>query len=137
MKFSELFQVFCHITRFFTLYIDNHLYTSLIIEKKSIISSKSFNKGVKNRMEIFDPKKHINTKYLFYTGKGGVGKTTAASATAIQLANEGFKVVLVSIDPASNLQDVFERELDDNGTEIEEILGLKVDNFVHVCATVV
>lgn len=33
MKFSELFQVFCHITRFFTLYIDNHLYTSLIIEK--------------------------------------------------------------------------------------------------------
>ena len=134
MKFSELFQVFCHITRFFTLYIDNHLYTSLIIEKKSIISSKSFNKGVKNRMEIFDPKKHINTKYLFYTGKGGVGKTTAASATAIQLANDGFKVVLVSTDPASNLQDVFERELDDNGTEIEEIPGLKVANFDPVSA---
>lgn len=134
MKFSELFQVFCHITRFFTLYIDNHLYTSLIIEKKSIISSKSFNKGVENRMEIFDPKKHINTKYLFYTGKGGVGKTTAASATAIQLANEGFKVVLVSTDPASNLQDVFERELDDNGTEIEEIPGLKVANFDPVSA---
>ena len=134
MKFSELFQVFCHITRFFTLYIDNHLYTSLIIEKKSIISSKSFNKGVENRMEIFNPKKHINTKYLFYTGKGGVGKTTAASATAIQLANEGFKVVLVSTDPASNLQDVFERELDDNGTEIEEIPGLTVANFDPVSA---
>ena len=134
MKFSELFQVFCHITRFFTLYIDNHLYTSLIIEKKSIISSKSFNKGVENRMEIFNPKKHINTKYLFYTGKGGVGKTTAASATAIQLANDGFKVVLVSTDPASNLQDVFERELDDNGTEIEEIPGLTVANFDPVSA---
>jgi len=134
MKFSELFQVFCHITRFFTLYIDNHLYTSLIIEKKSIISSKSFNKGVENRMEIFDPKEHINTKYLFYTGKGGVGKTTAASATAIQLANDGFKVVLVSTDPASNLQDVFERELDDNGTEIEEIPGLTVANFDPVSA---
>ena len=134
MKFSELFQVFCHITRFFTLYIDNHLYTSLIIEKKSIISSKSFNKGVENRMEIFNPKEHINTKYLFYTGKGGVGKTTAASATAIQLANDGFKVVLVSTDPASNLQDVFERELDDNGTEIEEIPGLTVANFDPVSA---
>ena len=85
-------------------------------------------------MEIFNPKKHINTKYLFYTGKGGVGKTTAASATAIQLANEGFKVVLVSTDPASNLQDVFERELDDNGTEIEEIPGLKVANFDPVSA---
>lgn len=85
-------------------------------------------------MKIFNPKKHINTKYLFYTGKGGVGKTTAASATAIQLANEGFKVVLVSTDPASNLQDVFERELDDNGTEIEEIPGLKVANFDPVSA---
>lgn len=85
-------------------------------------------------MEIFDPKKHINTKYLFYTGKGGVGKTTAASATAIQLANEGFKVVLVSTDPASNLQDVFERGLDDNGTEIEEIPGLTVANFDPVSA---
>lgn len=105
-----------------------------MVEEKSIISSKSFNKGVENRMEIFDPKKHINTKYLFYTGKGGVGKTTAASATAIQLANEGFKVVLVSTDPASNLQDVFERELDDNGTEIEEIPGLKVANFDPVSA---
>lgn len=85
-------------------------------------------------MEIFSPKKHINTKYLFYTGKGGVGKTTAASATAIQLANDGFKVVLVSTDPASNLQDVFERELDDNGTEIEEIPGLTVANFDPVSA---
>ncbi|MGO4937494.1 arsenical pump-driving ATPase [Fundicoccus sp. Sow4_H7] len=85
-------------------------------------------------MEIFNPKEHINTKYLFYTGKGGVGKTTAASATAIQLANEGFKVVLVSTDPASNLQDVFERELDDNGTEIEEIPGLTVANFDPVSA---
>ena len=85
-------------------------------------------------MEIFNPKKHINTKYLFYTGKGGVGKTTAASATAIQLANDGFKVVLVSTDPASNLQDVFERELDDNGTEIEEIPGLTVANFDPVSA---
>lgn len=85
-------------------------------------------------MEIFNPKQHINTKYLFYTGKGGVGKTTTASATAIQLANEGFKVVLVSTDPASNLQDVFERELDDNGTEIEEIPGLTVANFDPVSA---
>ncbi|UUX34902.1 arsenical pump-driving ATPase [Fundicoccus culcitae] len=85
-------------------------------------------------MEIFNPKEHIDTKYLFYTGKGGVGKTTAASATAIQLANDGFKVVLVSTDPASNLQDVFERELDDNGTEIEEIPGLTVANFDPVSA---
>lgn len=85
-------------------------------------------------MEIFNPKNHIQTKYLFFTGKGGVGKTTAASATAIQLANDGFNVVLVSTDPASNLQDVFERELDDNGTIIDEIPGLTVANFDPVSA---
>lgn len=85
-------------------------------------------------MEIFNPKNHIQTKYLFFTGKGGVGKTTAASATAIQLANDGFNVVLISTDPASNLQDVFERELDDNGTIIDEIPGLTVANFDPVSA---
>ena len=94
-----------------------------MVEEKSIISSKLFNKGVENRMEIFNPKEHINTKYLFYTGKGGVGKTTAASATAIQLANDGFKVVLVSTDPASNLQDVFERELDETEQKLKKFLA--------------
>lgn len=47
------------------------------------------------------------TKYLFFTGKGGVGKTSTACATAIYLADKGKKVMLVSTDPASNLQDVF------------------------------
>jgi arsenite-transporting ATPase len=48
----------------------------------------------------------ITTPYLFFTGKGGVGKTSLACATAIQLADEGDKVLLVSTDPASNLADV-------------------------------
>lgn len=47
------------------------------------------------------------TRLLFFTGKGGVGKTSLACATAVTLADEGRKVLLVSTDPASNLEQVF------------------------------
>ena len=47
------------------------------------------------------------TRYLFFTGKGGVGKTSCAAATAIALADAGRAVLIVSTDPASNLVEVF------------------------------
>jgi len=47
------------------------------------------------------------TRYLFFTGKGGVGKTSCAAATAIALADTARKVLIVSTDPASNLVEVF------------------------------
>ncbi len=47
------------------------------------------------------------TRYLFFTGKGGVGKTTVASTVAVWLADQGKRTLLVSTDPASNLGDVF------------------------------
>lgn len=46
------------------------------------------------------------THFLFFTGKGGVGKTTLACATAIHLADKGLRVLLVSTDPASNLDEM-------------------------------
>lgn len=61
------------------------------------------------------------TQYLFFTGKGGVGKTSLSCATAVKMADEGKKVLLISTDPASNLQDV----LDSPVTEkIQAVNGL-------------
>lgn len=69
------------------------------------------------------------SKYLFFTGKGGVGKTSVACATAVYLADKGKKVMLVSTDPASNLQDVFNTELNNKGVKINEVPNLVVANF--------
>jgi len=51
------------------------------------------------------------TRILLFTGKGGVRKTTLACATAVQLADRGKPVLLVSTDPASNLDEVLETKL--------------------------
>ena len=80
-------------------------------------------------MKQFDIKEIDLTKYLFFTGKGGVGKTSTACASAISLADMGNNVLLISTDPASNLQDVFETELDNKGVRIEGVDGLTVINL--------
>lgn len=80
-------------------------------------------------MERFNPQDMKLTQYLFYTGKGGVGKTSTACATAVSLADSGKKVLLISTDPASNLQDVFSMELNNKGTAIPEVLNLVVANL--------
>ncbi len=80
-------------------------------------------------MEAFELQNLNLTKYLFFTGKGGVGKTSIACATAVTLADNGKKVLLVSTDPASNLQDVFSMELTNKGTPIADVPGLVVANL--------
>lgn len=69
------------------------------------------------------------TNYLFFTGKGGVGKTSVSCATALNLADSGHRVFLISTDPASNLQDVFETDLDNKGKTIPGVPGLTVANL--------
>ena len=61
------------------------------------------------------------TKYQFFSGKGGVGKTTMATASAVYSALEGKKTLIVTTDPASNLADVFEQEI---GHKITPIIGV-------------
>lgn len=65
------------------------------------------------------------TRYLFFTGKGGVGKTSLACAMAVKLADDGKKVLLVSTDPASNLGHVFQMEVGkDKPTPIQGVGNL-------------
>ncbi|MCP4297999.1 MAG: arsenical pump-driving ATPase [Proteobacteria bacterium] len=63
-------------------------------------------------------------QYLFFTGKGGVGKTSLACTSAIALADRGKQVLLVSTDPASNLDEVLGTKLESTPSAIPEVTGL-------------
>src|SRR5450830_1086790 len=63
-------------------------------------------------------------RFLFFTGKGGVGKTSIACATAIQLAGAGQRVLLVSTDPASNVGQVFGIAIGNRITPIPSVSNL-------------
>ena len=69
------------------------------------------------------------TKYLFFTGKGGVGKTSLACATAIKIADQGKKLLLISTDPASNLEDVLGCSVKDKITSHKELSNLFTINI--------
>ncbi|HKM97007.1 MAG TPA: arsenical pump-driving ATPase [Buttiauxella sp.] len=62
--------------------------------------------------------------YLFFTGKGGVGKTSISCATAIRLAEEGKRVLLVSTDPASNVGQVFDQTIGNTILPVTSVPGL-------------
>jgi len=69
------------------------------------------------------------TRYLFFTGKGGVGKTTTACAVAVALAEAGKRTLVISTDPASNLDDVFGVTAAQQPTAVPGVPGLFVANL--------
>ncbi len=66
----------------------------------------------------------MSTKFVFYSGKGGVGKTSMACTTGVHYADLGMKTLIVTTDPAANLSDVFEQEIGHHITPISGISNL-------------
>ena len=69
------------------------------------------------------------TRYLFFAGKGGVGKTSLSAATAVALADAGRKVLLVSTDAASNLDEMLDIALANSAVPVPGAPGLSVLNI--------
>jgi arsenite-transporting ATPase len=82
----------------------------------------------------YQPDSARATRYLFFTGKGGVGKTSLSCATALKLVEAGKRVLLVSTDPASNLDEVLETELTNQPTPVAGAPGLDALNINPVAA---
>jgi len=80
-------------------------------------------------LPIYQPDPATATRYLFFTGKGGVGKTSLSCATALKLAESGKRVLLVSTDPASNLDEVLETTLTNSPSAIAGAPGLDAMNI--------
>ncbi|MBX3055592.1 MAG: TRC40/GET3/ArsA family transport-energizing ATPase [Anaerolineae bacterium] len=63
----------------------------------------------------------MNTQFIFFSGKGGVGKTSMACATAVRHADAGERTLIITTDPAANLADVFEQPI---GHQITPLTGI-------------
>lgn len=72
----------------------------------------------------------MSRRILLFTGKGGVGKTTTAAATALQLAAQGHKTLIMSVDPAHSLSDALDRPLGPEPTEVSEnLFAMELDVY--------
>ena len=73
---------------------------------------------------------NIGTRILLFTGKGGVGKTTCAAATALRAARQGKKTLILSSDPAHSLADALDRDLGPEAQEVaDHLFAQEVDLY--------
>lgn len=86
------------------------------------------------KLPLYQPDPATATRFLFFTGKGGVGKTSLSCATALVLAKAGKRVLLVSTDPASNLDEVLETPLCGKPGPVAGVAGLDALNINPVAA---
>jgi arsenite-transporting ATPase len=81
------------------------------------------------KLPLYQPDAATTRRFLFFTGKGGVGKTSLSCATALKLVGAGKRVLLVSTDPASNLDEVLETKLTNAPAPIVGAPGLDAMNI--------
>ena len=86
------------------------------------------------KLPTYQPDAATSTRFLFFSGKGGVGKTSLSCATALRFVEAGKRVLLVSTDPASNLDEVLETKLTNAPTPIVAAPGLDALNINPVAA---
>lgn len=86
-------------------------------------------KSINMNLPIYQPDTSRSTRFLFFTGKGGVGKTSLSCATALKLAEAGKRVLLVSTDPASNLDEVLDIQLTNQPSPVTGAKGLDALNI--------
>ncbi len=77
----------------------------------------------------------MKTRIILYTGKGGVGKTTVAAATALQCAQSGYRTLIMSTDPAHSLADAVEKQLGPEPQRIKENLWAEEINVLEEIKT--
>jgi arsenite-transporting ATPase len=85
-------------------------------------------------LPLYSPEAAGSTRFLFFTGKGGVGKTSLSCACALRLARAGRRVLLVSTDPASNLDEVLATPLSHHPRAVAGAPGLEALNINPVAA---
>ncbi|EHQ36331.1 arsenical pump-driving ATPase [Methanoplanus limicola] len=99
---------------------EEEIQTAVILEEAEVTSPVVYDKPVIDA--LLSPKK--GTRYLFFTGKGGVGKSTIASATSVYLAERGYRTLILTTDPASHLQVIFGQPLGNEPTKINGVENL-------------
>jgi len=77
---------------------------------------------------------HPERRYIEFGGKGGLGKTTFSAATAYWLANQGYKVLVFSVDPQASLSDIFERDIFGKGAVeiMPNLFAQEIDADRHI-----
>ncbi len=79
-------------------------------------------------------REHPNRRYIEFGGKGGLGKTTFSAATAYWLAQQGYKVLVFSVDPQASLSDIFERDIFGKGAVeiMPNLFAQEIDADRHI-----
>ncbi len=108
--------------------LSNYVFKILAVEKATI--SNVYPKPNNKIKKLLTPQKN-NKRLIFFSGKGGVGKTSVSAATALWIANAGYKTLLLTTDPASHLKQVFNQEVTDKPTLLR---GEKNLWFTHIDA---